>query len=46
MDKATKTSSFGVNGRTSHDSSIFYNSKLYAMLPKKKMNALHNYLIL
>ena len=37
MDKATKTSSFGVNGRTSHDSSIFYNSKLYAMLPKKQI---------
>ena len=37
MDKATKTSSFGVNGRISHDSTIFYNSKLYATLPKRQI---------
>lgn len=27
--KGTKTSSYGTNGRINHDSSIFYNSKLY-----------------
>lgn len=37
MAKSTKTSSFGVSGRYSHDSSSFYNSKLYngLELPKK-----------
>ena len=37
MVKHTKTSSFGVNGRYNHDSSSFYNSKLYNGfdLPKK-----------
>ncbi len=30
--KGTKTSSFGVNGRISHDSSRFYNSRLYTEL--------------
>ncbi|MHA1335744.1 MAG: DNA-methyltransferase [Promethearchaeota archaeon] len=29
LKKATKTSSFGVSKRESHDSTIFYNSKLY-----------------
>lgn len=34
----TKTSSFGTPGRINHDSSKFYNSKLYQGLrsPKKK----------
>ena len=37
MAKSTKTSSFGVSSRYSHDSSSFYNSKLYngLDLPKK-----------
>ena len=37
MAKNTKTSSFGVSGRYCHDSSSFYNSKLYNgfELPKK-----------
>lgn len=37
MVKGTKTSSFGVSGRYSHDSSSFYDSKLYNGfdLPKK-----------
>jgi len=30
--KGTKTSAFGVNGRVNHDSSKFYNSKLYKEL--------------
>ena len=29
--KGTKTSSFGTKGRVAHDSSKFYNSKLYKM---------------
>lgn len=29
MRTSTKTSSFGVSGRIGHDSSVFYNSKLY-----------------
>ncbi|MHA1149112.1 MAG: DNA-methyltransferase [Promethearchaeota archaeon] len=33
-DKNTKTSSFGSSKRESHDSSQFYNSKLYKELPK------------
>jgi len=32
--KKSKTSSFGVSKRESHDSSQFYNSKLYQTLPK------------
>ena len=32
--KSTKTSSFGVSKRESHDSSLFYGSKLYENLPK------------
>lgn len=37
MAKSTKTSSFGVSGRYSHDSSSFYNGKMYngLELPKK-----------
>ena len=30
MRNGTRTSSFGVSGRSNHDSSIFYNSKLYS----------------
>jgi len=30
MKNGTKTSAFGVSGRSNHDSSIFYNSKLYS----------------
>jgi len=30
--KGTKTSAFGINGRVNHDSSKFYNSKLYKEL--------------
>lgn len=33
--KGTKTSSFGSPGRIGHDSSTFYNSKLYEGLPKE-----------
>ncbi len=32
--KKSKTSSFGVSKRESHDASQFYNSKLYQTLPK------------
>ncbi len=34
--EGTKTSSFGTSGRINHDSSKFYNSKLYKELNKKK----------
>jgi modification methylase len=34
--KGTKTSSFGSPGRMGHDSSAFYNSKLYEGLPKEE----------
>jgi hypothetical protein len=37
MNKSTKTSSFGVSGRIAHDSSVFYNSKLYATLPQNQI---------
>ena len=37
MTKRTKTSSFGSKDRTSHDSSIFYDSSLYRGLSKKKI---------
>lgn len=30
MRNGTKTSAFGVSGRSNHDSSVFYNSKLYS----------------
>ncbi len=33
----TETSAFGTNGRINHDSSKFYNSKLYAELGDKKV---------
>jgi len=33
----TETSTFGTNGRISHDSSKFYNSKLYSELQDKKV---------
>lgn len=34
--KKTKTSSFGTSGRINHDSSIFYNSRLYEELETKQ----------
>jgi site-specific DNA-methyltransferase (adenine-specific) len=34
--ESTKTSSFGTNGRVNHDSSKFYNSKLYKTLNNNK----------
>jgi DNA modification methylase len=34
--KSTKTSSFGTPGRISHDSSSFYNSRLYADSPSER----------
>jgi len=36
----TETSSFGTNGRSNHDSSKFYNSKLYSSLETKEIEAL------
>jgi site-specific DNA-methyltransferase (adenine-specific) len=38
MDKGTETSSFGSPGRMNHDSSKFYNSRLYEGLPTEKEN--------
>ena len=35
--KGTETSSFGTNGRINHDSSKFYNSKLYSTLEGKEV---------
>lgn len=35
--KGTETSTFGTNGRINHDSSKFYNSKLYKELGEKKI---------
>ncbi|MEQ9098584.1 MAG: site-specific DNA-methyltransferase [Imperialibacter sp.] len=35
--KGTETSAFGTNGRISHDSSKFYNSKLYSELDDEKV---------
>ncbi len=35
--KGTETSAFGTNGRINHDSSKFYNSKLYSELQVKKV---------
>lgn len=35
--KGTETSAFGTNGRINHDSSKFYNSKLYTELGDKKI---------
>ena len=37
--KKSKTSSFGVSKRESHDASQFYNSKLYQTLPKLRKTA-------
>ena len=34
--KGTESSSFGTNGRINHDSSKFYNSKLYKELANNK----------
>ncbi len=38
----TKTSSFGTNGRINHDSTKFYDSKLYKDLEKKKVSNVEN----
>lgn len=35
--KGTETSAFGTNGRINHDSSKFYNSKLYSTIDEKKV---------
>jgi site-specific DNA-methyltransferase (adenine-specific) len=35
--KGTETSAFGTNGRINHDSSKFYNSKLYSELEQNKI---------
>jgi len=41
--KGTETSSFGTNGRINHDSSKFYNSKLYKeLVDKKEVNKVEN----
>jgi len=41
--RGTKTSSFGAPGRIGHDSSKFYNSKLYAdKKPPEKVNVIEN----
>jgi len=37
--KKSKTSSFGVSKRESHDASQFYNSKLYQNLPRPRKTA-------
>lgn len=37
MRKGTETSAFGTSGRINHDSSKFYNSKLYKSLGEKKI---------
>ncbi|RME74440.1 MAG: site-specific DNA-methyltransferase [Chloroflexi bacterium] len=36
MKKGSRTSRFGVSSRISHDSSIYYNSRLYADLPARR----------
>lgn len=38
MRKGTKTSSFGTSGRINHDSSKFYNSKMYENLNENKVS--------
>lgn len=41
--KGTKTSSFGISGRENHDSSEFYNSRMYQdFQPKKKIKFVEN----
>ncbi len=37
LKKGTETSAFGTNGRINHDSSRFYNSKLYSTLKTKEI---------
>ncbi|OQX21421.1 MAG: SAM-dependent methyltransferase [Candidatus Altiarchaeales archaeon A3] len=37
QSKGTETSAFGTNGRINHDSSKFYNSKLYSTLENKEV---------
>lgn len=37
MRKGTKTSSFGTSGRINHDSSKFYNSKMYKAIDENKV---------
>lgn len=39
MKKGTRTSSFGTNGRINHDSSKFYNSRMYSDLDGKKIES-------
>ncbi len=39
LRKKSKTSSFGVSKRESHDASQFYNSKLYQSLPRPRKTA-------
>lgn len=41
MAKGTKTSTFGTSSRINHDASQYYNSKLYAELPKPNGNGSH-----
>ncbi len=41
--KKSKTSSFGVSKRESHDASQFYNSKLYQTLPEPREIAYIDY---
>lgn len=38
MKKGTETSSFGTSGRINHDSSKFYNSKLYSELERNEIH--------
>lgn len=38
MKKGTETSSFGTSGRINHDSTKFYNSKLYSALDKTEIS--------
>jgi DNA modification methylase len=40
--KATKTSSFGTSARISHDSSNYYNSRLYSELPENRPDDIGN----
>ena len=38
----TETSSFGTNGRINHDSTKFYNSKMYRELKEKEIDKKNN----
>ena len=40
--KGTKTSSFGTKGRVAHDSSKFYNSKLYKEIKNNNSDIIVN----